>query len=139
MARVPITVMGYRCERCSHEWVPRDFETEPRICPKCKSPYWNRPRRGGPMLSYEAFRDKIRDTIVATGPLTWTEIRTTAKLPQAFPNNQWVRRLEADIGLERTRDAHGIILWTLKNAPTKPPDAPEHRTKTANRKQKPVE
>lgn len=28
-----------------HEWVPRDTENEPRVCPKCKSPYWNRPRK----------------------------------------------------------------------------------------------
>lgn len=45
MAKIKMTVLGYRCERCSHEWVPRDAEQEPRVCPKCKSPYWNRPRK----------------------------------------------------------------------------------------------
>jgi hypothetical protein len=25
--------------------VPRDWEQEPKVCPKCKNPYWNRPRR----------------------------------------------------------------------------------------------
>jgi DNA-directed RNA polymerase subunit RPC12/RpoP len=36
---------GYRCERCGHEWVKRETtEGDPVICPKCKSPYWNRPR-----------------------------------------------------------------------------------------------
>src|SRR6478752_454589 len=45
MAKVQIQVWGYRCERCGHEWVPRN-DAEPRVCPKCKSPYWNRPRRG---------------------------------------------------------------------------------------------
>jgi len=44
MAKVRFTVWGYKCERCGHEWVPRN-EDEPRVCPKCKSPYWNRPRR----------------------------------------------------------------------------------------------
>ena len=44
MARIRIEVDGYRCERCSHEWVPRRAE-EPRVCPACKSPYWNRPLR----------------------------------------------------------------------------------------------
>jgi len=39
-----ITLKGYKCERCGHEWVPRD-KTEPKVCPKCKSPYWNRPRK----------------------------------------------------------------------------------------------
>ena len=47
MARVPITVMGWRCERCSHEWIPKDYDTEPAVCPKCKSPYWERPRKNG--------------------------------------------------------------------------------------------
>ena len=45
MAKVQILVWGYRCERCGHEWVPRAKEQEPRVCPKCKSPYWNRPRK----------------------------------------------------------------------------------------------
>ena len=39
----PITQMGYRCARCEHEWVPK--VQEPRVCPKCKSAYWNRPRK----------------------------------------------------------------------------------------------
>lgn len=40
-----ITMEGYRCERCKHEWVPREKDQEPKVCPKCKSPYWNTPRR----------------------------------------------------------------------------------------------
>jgi DNA-directed RNA polymerase subunit RPC12/RpoP len=44
MPKVEIKVMGYRCERCEHEWVPK-AQTEPRVCPRCKSPYWNRPRK----------------------------------------------------------------------------------------------
>ena len=35
---------GYRCSRCGHEWVPR-LEVKPEICPKCKSPYWDRPKK----------------------------------------------------------------------------------------------
>lgn len=114
MARVPITVMGFRCERCEHEWIPRDNDNEPRVCPKCKSPYWNRPRKATSMMSYEDFRDTIKQTLKDAGkPLTWTEVRTTAKLPQAFPNNQWVHRLEKDIGLKREKDKHGVIHWQL--------------------------
>jgi hypothetical protein len=44
MARVRI--WGFKCERCGHEWVPRESDQAPATCPKCKSPYWNRPRRG---------------------------------------------------------------------------------------------
>lgn len=113
MPRVPITVMGFRCERCNHEWIPRDVEQEPAVCPKCKSPYWNRPRKSGaPMLTYEEFRGKIQATL-KRGPLTWTEIRTTAKLPQKFPNNKWVHQMEQDIGLKRSKDVNGIIKWKI--------------------------
>lgn len=37
-----ITVL--KCSRCDGEWVPRRPEV-PRRCPKCGSPYWDRPRR----------------------------------------------------------------------------------------------
>lgn len=112
MARIPITVMGYRCERCNHEWVPNG-PMEPKVCPKCHSPYWNTPKKAAAMPTYENFRDKIQATLKSAGPLTWTEIRTTAKLPQAFPNTKWVRRMEADIHLRRNKDAYGIIKWSL--------------------------
>ena len=32
MARIKL--IGYRCERCSHEWVPRESDQEPRVCPR---------------------------------------------------------------------------------------------------------
>jgi DNA-directed RNA polymerase subunit RPC12/RpoP len=114
MARVPITIMGYRCERCDHEWIPKDFEREPAVCPKCKSPYWNRPRKATAMMTYEDFRAKIELELRKASPLTWTEIRTRAQLPQKFPNNKWVHRMEADIGLERKKDANAIIQWSLR-------------------------
>ena len=66
------------------------------------------------MLTYEEFRDKVGETLGASKSLTWTEIRTIAKLPQAFPNNKWVRRLETDIKLKRNKDSHGIIKWSLE-------------------------
>jgi predicted Zn-ribbon and HTH transcriptional regulator len=41
-----ITLPGWRCERCGHEWVARqEWEDQPRVCPKCKSPYWATPRK----------------------------------------------------------------------------------------------
>jgi hypothetical protein len=56
-------------------------------------------------MTYQDFSEKIRDALLeAKRPLTWTEIRTAASLPQAFPNNQWVHRMEQDIGLYRHRD-----------------------------------
>ena len=66
-------------------------------------------------MSYEEFRDRIADALRnAHNGLTWTEVRTMTSLPQMFPNNRWVRRLESDVGLERTREKQGIIRWRLK-------------------------
>jgi predicted Zn-ribbon and HTH transcriptional regulator len=46
MVLTTLKLKGYRCTRCGHEWVPRkNRATEPRVCPRCKSPYWNRPRK----------------------------------------------------------------------------------------------
>lgn len=107
--------MGFRCERCGHEWIPRGgIDTEPKVCPNpaCKSPYWNKPRKSA--TSYEAFSKAIAKVLKDAGkPLTWTEVRTAAGLPQAFPNNKWVRDMERDIALKRERDEHGIIHWSL--------------------------
>ncbi|VVB83894.1 Uncharacterised protein [uncultured archaeon] len=44
MAELKIEVTAYRCERCSHQWIPRN-KVKPIICPKCKSPYWKTPRK----------------------------------------------------------------------------------------------
>ena len=137
MGKLPITVMGFRCERCGHEWVPRDSDSEPRVCPKCKSPYWNKPRKTASATSYEDFRDKIVATLKASGqPLTWTDIRTRSALPQKFPNNGWVHRMEKDVGLHRQRDQHGVIHWQLTNAAASTPAQTPHSTGTPTSRKK---
>ncbi len=47
------------CFRCYHNWKKRK-ETNPKYCPKCKSPYWNKPRK---KVSKE-FVLKMRETII---------------------------------------------------------------------------
>jgi len=44
MGKVKIQVEGFECERCKHQWIPRGNEN-PAVCPKCKSPYLNKPRK----------------------------------------------------------------------------------------------
>jgi DNA-directed RNA polymerase subunit RPC12/RpoP len=39
-----LLVKAFKCERCGHVWVPQS-EERPRVCPKCKSPYWDKPRK----------------------------------------------------------------------------------------------
>jgi len=43
-----VKVTHLECKRCGHTWVPRKAEV--LLCPKCKSPYWNRPRKFGEVL-----------------------------------------------------------------------------------------
>ena len=41
-----LNLPNLECNRCGHKWVPRKV-TLPKNCPnpKCKSPYWNKPRK----------------------------------------------------------------------------------------------
>jgi len=66
MGKIVIKMAGFHCERCGHNWIPREEtvsnlmtseefvnnwmtndapEKRPRVCPKCKSPYWDIPRK----------------------------------------------------------------------------------------------
>lgn len=38
-----ILITGNRC-RCGYEWRPKNMDLGCKVCPKCKSPYWDRPR-----------------------------------------------------------------------------------------------
>lgn len=40
-----VQVEANKCERCDHVWLPRNNTDEPKVCPSCKSPYWNTPRK----------------------------------------------------------------------------------------------
>ena len=44
VGKIKITVDGFLCERCGHKWIPKNKEY-PTVCPNCKSPYWDRPRK----------------------------------------------------------------------------------------------
>ncbi len=44
-----VFIEGYMCERCQYRWGSRNGtgrrpKNDPKVCPKCKTPYWNRPR-----------------------------------------------------------------------------------------------
>jgi predicted Zn-ribbon and HTH transcriptional regulator len=44
VAKIKITVDGFSCERCGHKWIPKKKD-HPHVCPKCKSAYWDIPRK----------------------------------------------------------------------------------------------
>lgn len=37
-------IRRFRCYRCGHMWVPREWMRLPKVCPSCKSPYWCKER-----------------------------------------------------------------------------------------------
>lgn len=40
-----VQLWGYRCLRCGHEWLPRKVGERPKVCARCKSVYYDVPRR----------------------------------------------------------------------------------------------
>ena len=45
-----VMIEGYMCERCDYRWGTRSGDglrkkPDPKHCPKCKTKYWNLPRR----------------------------------------------------------------------------------------------
>ena len=41
--KVKVTIQKLKCLRCGHEWVPRTDDV--RQCPRCKSAFWNVPKK----------------------------------------------------------------------------------------------
>jgi len=65
------------------------------------------------LTDYEVFKKKVYAKLRSHKyGLTWHEIRDKAKLQQTVPNNRWTKQLERDIGLQRVKDARGMV-WVL--------------------------
>lgn len=66
-------------------------------------------------MTYEDFKRIIEEELrKSPNGLTWTQIRERRpEIYQKFPANQWVRRMEKDIGLIRSKKA-GKTIWRLK-------------------------
>ena len=43
MPKVEIRQMGFECLRCGRRWIPKVVGKKPLTCPKCRSPYWDKP------------------------------------------------------------------------------------------------
>lgn len=77
--RMAITTRpGFSCERCRHQWTPRKHE-EPKVCPKCKSAYWNTPRgdHGKDSRPVELYDGEVR-----------TETREAATVDEKKPHTE---------------------------------------------------
>ncbi len=70
---------------------------------------------GTKKMNYEEFKQIIKEELTkAPEGLTWSQIRERRpELYQRFPANQWVRQMEKDIGLTRSKKA-GKTYWRLE-------------------------
>lgn len=37
-----MTISVLECKRCGHEWPTKQKANRVKVCPKCKTPYWDR-------------------------------------------------------------------------------------------------
>ena len=66
-------------------------------------------------MTYEEFKAIVHSVLTEAGrPLSWSEIKAIAGLPQKVPHNRWVRWLERDIGLVRDRSESGRTMWRIE-------------------------
>jgi hypothetical protein len=40
-----VQIKGFKCDRCGYTWKLRGERSEPKVCAKCHSAYWNEPRK----------------------------------------------------------------------------------------------
>ena len=82
MRKVQIKIPGFRCLRCGHEWRPSQYDKQgnpvrPGTCPKCRSPYWDKPRgqKRGPKkgTKYEPRGGKMKGVGLFSPPYTYAE------------------------------------------------------------------
>ena len=79
-----VTIKGFRCTRCQHEWVPKT-DRKPTICPKCKSPYWDRDPAAANLEKAKNAR------LIAAAPEMYERLRLTAPLLE-----DWVELLKKE-------------------------------------------
>ena len=66
-------------------------------------------------MRYVDFKDAIRDELRKNpSGLTWAELQENLDLPCKRPCPTWVRRMEEEIGLARTRGPGRAFLWKLR-------------------------
>lgn len=52
-----IEINQLKCQRCGHQWTPR--KSDVRMCPKCKSVLWDKPRKENEMRTLETILNQF--------------------------------------------------------------------------------
>lgn len=46
---------------------------------------------------------------------TWSELKTSLRLPYMRPCPEWTRRMESEVGLTRRKGRGRELIWSLEN------------------------
>jgi bifunctional DNA-binding transcriptional regulator/antitoxin component of YhaV-PrlF toxin-antitoxin module len=78
------------------------------------------PKPKSKKLSYNQLKDNVQRILTSEhSGLTWSEIQKRVPALPSTPNALWVRRLEADIGLQRTLERKTYRrLWGIRSSGT---------------------
>ena len=60
------TLTELECKRCGHIWYPRRPQY-PKVCPRCKSPWWDTPRGNNSMQNLPDITPAVTEFIVQQG------------------------------------------------------------------------
>jgi hypothetical protein len=65
-------------------------------------------------MQFVEFRDLIHEELRRNpSGRTWAELKDQLQLPYERPCPTWVRRLEQEIGLVRTKRSGAALFWTI--------------------------
>src|ERR1051325_8705265 len=65
-------------------------------------------------MHYVKFRDRIEEELQRNpNGLTWAALQKRLDLPYSRPCPSWIRRMETEIGLSRTRRSGPALIWKL--------------------------
>lgn len=65
-------------------------------------------------MRYVDFRDQIQIALIESPDgLTWKELKEQLKLPYEQPCQTWLKQMEAEIGLTRSRGSQRAYTWKI--------------------------
>ena len=68
-------------------------------------------------MQYENFKDIIQKELARhPAGLTWAQLKRRLSLSYERPCAEWIKRMERDIGLTRTRREGRAFLWMIRPA-----------------------
>jgi hypothetical protein len=66
-------------------------------------------------MRYMEFQNAIQEELLANpAGLTWAELRERLDLPYKQPCPEWIKRMEAELGLSRARGSGRAYVWKIE-------------------------